>query len=81
MNLPDKHAIAQEIRVVMAQKNVTATELAQALGVSKTSMTAIRYGNSSYELMKKTIDTLDRWDTPNHLGHIFGDVTKQLEDL
>jgi DNA-binding Xre family transcriptional regulator len=61
MNLPDKHAIAQEIRVVMAQKNVTATELAQALGVSKTSMTAIRYGNSSYELMKKCIDTLDRW--------------------
>lgn len=60
--LPDKEQIAETIRSEMARKNIPAKDLAEKLGYSRTTMTAIRYGNSSYEKMVATMDFIDNWE-------------------
>ena len=60
--LKNKPEISEMIRTEIARKNISNKDLAVAMGISQTTMSAIRHGNSSYELMVKTMDTIDNWE-------------------
>jgi hypothetical protein len=79
--MPDRTVIGAEIKRLKEAKNISVVDLGRAIRKPRQTVYNIMDGNASYDLLKLTLDTLDRWDTPNHLGHIFGDVKSQLEDL
>jgi DNA-binding Xre family transcriptional regulator len=62
MILPDKYAIGTEIRRIMAEKKISGVDLAESLGVTQATISAVRNGNASYELLARAIDTLDKWE-------------------
>jgi DNA-binding Xre family transcriptional regulator len=62
MQIPDKNNLAETIRSEMGRKEVKSKDLAKALKVSQNTMSAVRYGNASYELMVRAINTLDKWE-------------------
>jgi DNA-binding Xre family transcriptional regulator len=62
MNIPDKNAIATEIRRIMGEKQIKSIDLAEALRVTQATIVAVRNGSASYELLKRAIDTIDNWE-------------------
>jgi DNA-binding Xre family transcriptional regulator len=62
MKLPDRNTIATEIRRIMDQKKVTGIDLSKALSVTTATVTHLRNGSASYELLKRALDTLDNWE-------------------
>lgn len=60
--LKSKIQIAETIRIEMARKSIPSKDLAKLLNCTNATMSKIRYGNSSYELMVKAMDLIDNWE-------------------
>jgi predicted transcriptional regulator len=60
--LPDKSNIASEINRIMDEKGVTIQDLSDAMIKPRTTIYNIKKGFASYDLLRKTLDTLDKWE-------------------
>ena len=60
-DIPNKKSIADEIRRIMTDKGIGVTDLARAIQKPRTTVYNIMDGNASYELLAKTMETLDKW--------------------
>ena len=56
--VPSKKSLGEEIKILMVQKDVSGVALSTATGYSKTTITAIRNGNASYNAILKVRDYL-----------------------
>jgi DNA-binding Xre family transcriptional regulator len=83
MQIPDKNNLAETIRSEMGRKGVKSKDLAKALKVSQNTMSAVRYGNASYELMVRAINTLDKWppDTKPDTSFLTNEEAIDLEGV
>lgn len=59
--LPDKKKVGKEIERLYKLKGAKVQDLADAIGKTKTTVRNIFHGEASYELMKKTLNVLDKW--------------------
>lgn len=60
--LPDKHKIGGEIKQMVSDKGVDIKDLAKAIGRTTQTVKNIFIGNTSYEMLERTIKTLDKWE-------------------
>ena len=60
--MPNKRKVADEINRLMDAKNVNVQNLSDAIGRPRTTIYNIKNGHASYDLLKKTLDTLDKWE-------------------
>jgi transcriptional regulator with XRE-family HTH domain len=61
--LPDKNKVGAEIKRLVDEKGASVQDIATAIGKTKTTVRNIFHGEASYELMKKTLNVLDKWES------------------
>jgi predicted GIY-YIG superfamily endonuclease len=59
--MPDRTVIGAEIKRLKEAKGITVVDLGRAICKPRQTVYNIMDGNASYDLLKLTLDTLDRW--------------------
>jgi transcriptional regulator with XRE-family HTH domain len=58
--VPSRDELGNQVRILMAEKNWDRQQLANEVGTSKTTASAIRQGRASYKMLTKAIQVLSK---------------------